>query len=216
MKLTAAFLLCLFLCTALAPAQMTIKGKVFRKDGETIIPVAGAIVEGESIIRVRKNAVSSDENGNFTLEVVGLASDPVVIARTDDSSLAGFGQFVREGEPVEIELVPATSFRGRFLHPNTGDPLANVKIDRSIHLSAEERVVFFPYNTIDTDAEGHFSVKGLVPGKMYYISWVDLPPKEVAAGYNEKLIGLFHAMEPGEFDMGDITFFDIPTGLLQS
>ena len=205
MKRSIAFLLCFFLFAAVASAQITVFGKVFRKDGETIVPVAGAIIEGESIIRDKKNAVASDENGIFTLEVYGIDPDPVVIAKTDDFSLAGFGQFVSNGKPVEIELVPAAALKGRLIHPNTGKPLAKVNINCAIHLSVEERMVFFPYGTIITDAEGHFSVKGLVPGKMYCISWLN--PKEKVPNC---LIGNFLALNPEEFDSGDIAFFDIP------
>jgi len=211
MKLTITFLFCFLLFSVIASGQITITGKVFHKDGETIIPATGTIVEGESIIRDKKNAVSSDENGNFTLNVVGLAPDPVVIAKTDDLSLAGFGQFAKTGEPVKIELIPAASLKGRLIHPDTGKPLANVKIDCPIHLSVEERVVYFPYNTTDTDSEGRFSVKGLIPGKTYDICWLDLESTKMAAGFREKLIGTFLALEPGEFNSGDITFFDIPS-----
>ena len=186
-----------FFFTTLVSAQMlggpssgeaTIQGKVFRKDGETKIPIAGAILGNVFLPEI---TAVSDENGYFTLvwpKIPGIG----LFARTDDLSLVGFGKFTKEGERIEIELVPAASFKGRLLHPQTGEPLVNVVIGR---MFVDEEVPYI--NEIKTDNDGRFAANGFIPGKQYHFRVFENNP--------EMLVGVFLALDSGEFDAGDIT-----------
>ena len=217
MKLSVTFLLSLFLYTAIAPAQFSgpqklseahFTGKVFRKDGEKTIPAAGVIIESEILIRGMNDTYSlqtvSDENGNFTLNALGRTSNPAVIAKTDDLSFVGIGRLVNEGEPVEIELVPAASFQGRLLHPDTGQPLTGMQI--AILLTGLQEPVYQCMQGLATDDEGRFFIKGLFPGKPYLFI-LNLPEGKERAGF--AFIGLFLALESEKFDVGDITVDDL-------
>ncbi len=189
----------------------TITGKVFRKDSETIVPIAGAIVEEERDARSRGKA-TSDENGEFTLTTSGLYHDPAIFARTDDFTQAGFMRFKKDGEPLEIELVPAASLKARLVHPKTGKPLANVKIECTGPAEIGERVVETPYaNGLTTDEQGRFTLGGFMVGTDYQLGCGLKPENQKNPDERDDggMVGFFLALDPGEFDAGDIMAIDI-------
>ena len=195
---TLFFVLTTFLAT-LAAAE-TIRGTVVDPEGN---PVAGAIVEEAD---AENNKTVSDENGRFTLTAAGRYYEAAVFARTDDFSLAGIGRFVRDGgELVEIrlELYPTTSLKARLI-TQTGEPLANVRVETRVMGFERERKVQVPYASLATDADGRFSMQGLILGKEYDLHSPtprpDPPPRNILA----VTVGKFHALSPDEFDAGDI------------
>ena len=217
-NITSTILLSLVFFTAIASAQITVTGKVFRKDGEKIIPVAGAIIAGEALKMKSADDVFtfvfteekvSDENGCFTLQLSLSRGKHAIFARTDDFSMVGFGKTVNEHN-VEIELAATASLKARLVHPDTGKPLANVTF-QSLGPSAGdemEEVIRTPYlQSVTTDAEGRFFVKGLVPDKVYYFQ-SDLPPEYEKRPGDNCLCNFFCAPEAGEFDAGDISFVE--------
>ena len=182
----------------------TVTGKVFRKDGEAVLPVVGAILEEE---RDGSGKAVSDENGGFTLTTTGWSNNPAVFARTDDFSQVGFGKFTKEGEPVKIELFPAASLKARLVLPETGKPLANAKVEGIGPVAMGEGMIVAPYlNNLTTDSDGHFAAKGFISGKMYQF-YANLP--ERPADNVMVMIGMFLALDPEEFDAGDITVITI-------
>ena len=190
-----------FFLAAFAAAE-TIQGIVFDPEGN---PVAGAILEDEII--GGDKAVSS-EDGSFTLNSARIIySDIAIFARTDDYSQVGYGRSVKKDESIEIKLAPAASLKARLIHPQTGKPLADVGVLCAGPVGINERIVRFPYaDDLKTDHDGIFSAKGLIPGEKYLFQ-SGMSPEDKNLDL-DVYVGDFLALEPGEFDAGDIVVVD--------
>jgi hypothetical protein len=140
----------------------------FVRDGETLEPIEGAVVEtraGEGAARVaampRLGLVEAvtDERGEFRLE--GLTKVPYWVS----ASAPGYGRTTRQstspGERVEIYLFPGSGIYGRLLDEK------GVPIDGAfVFAEPDERLWRSgPITPQASDADGRFAFLGLEPGR---------------------------------------------------
>lgn len=145
--------------------------RVLDQDGKA---VAGAEVEGRyttSSARRWFGADRTDDDGAFQIE---RSLDPLVIfARSDDGSLAGVVNSDAEESTATVVLAPTASAKGRLVDL-AGKPIAAREIRYGIRVY-QGPPPNSPFSdsfggVVTTDADGAFSVAGLVPKQTYFFN----------------------------------------------
>jgi RNA polymerase sigma factor (sigma-70 family) len=154
------------------PRQETgpLAGLVVDADGR---PVAGAVVDGRYAAETGKwfRPLKTDAGGRFN---VVRSLDPFVLyARTSDGKRAGVTRIDAESARVEIRVSPVARASGRLLDLG-GKALAQKKLQYGIriYLGKMEESPFsdcFGGNAV-TDAQGRFTLTGLIPGQTYEVN----------------------------------------------
>ncbi len=178
--------------------QKTVSGRIVRLRGDKMVPVAGAILESENL-----DKTTSGDDGTFTMEA---SDDAALYVRSEDFSEVGFVKTSNKDEPVEIELKPVASLKGRLVDSKSGLPVTDSRIECDGPITMYERILTPPYfRNARSDKDGRISMTGFVPGLTYQMG---CEPAENADEGVSAMLGFFLALEPGEFDAGDISVID--------
>ncbi|MEW4571427.1 sigma-70 family RNA polymerase sigma factor [Tautonia sp. JC769] len=142
--------------------------------------------------------LSSGEDGRFDTE--RYLDRLEILARNQDWSLGGILRVSGEDDEVTILVGPTASASGIALD-TTGEPLANQGLHAGTEVYQGDPADSPPLITafspeVTTDAEGRFSIKGMVPGREYRISHYD--------GEYYQHIATITPVEPGQIDLGTV------------
>lgn len=186
-------------------------GRVVRKNADDeLVPVVGAIVEEESSMGMTpsETKTKTDANGEFTFLASNDSNQPSFFVRTEDFSEVGYAKAVKPSEEMEIELFPAASLKMRLTDPKTKNAVTNSKVMCIGPVRMGEGMVFPPYfRDLRSDAKGNIAMKGFIPRVMYQIQCI--PPNSDSPEETSAMVGMFIALEPGEFDAGDVNIVDV-------
>lgn len=140
-------------------------------------PIAGAVVNGFYAAQTGHmfSLVKTDANGRFTVE---RSLDPLVLqAQTAEKDRAGMIRIDAETSEAQIIVGPVAKATGRLLDLQ-GKPLAGKKMVYGIRVylnAAKSLWTDWFGGSATTDAEGRFTLSGLVPGETYHVNF---PPDE--------------------------------------
>jgi RNA polymerase sigma factor (sigma-70 family) len=182
------------------PEMGRFTGRVVDTEGR---PVAGALVDGTyAAVAGSFPPVKTDAKGRFTVERF---LDPLVLrAQNADKDRAGIVRIDSEASEAKIVIGPLAKASGRFLDLQ-GKPLAGKELPYDIRVYLGDTKTSGCTHSFGgkalTDADGHFTLTGLVPGETYYVrvpagetSWRDI--KQVKPNSAQEL------------DLGDIRLDD--------
>lgn len=163
-------------------------------------PVAGAVVDGvyAAVTRYWFPPVKTEGQGHFTVE---RSLDPLVLyAQTPDKGRAGVVRVDAETAEAKIVIGPVVKASGRLLDLQ-GKPIGGKQLRYGIrvHVGDPKTSPFsdwFGGRTM-TDAGGHFTLTGLIPGESYHIN---LPLDE----HSSRDVKQVKVQRAESFDLGDV------------
>ncbi len=182
------------------PAQGPIVGRVVLAADPTR-GVAGATVVGVSADPAHNPGFNAETDAEGHFQAERYLDKMVVHARTPENDLAGIIKITGETEEVTIPVGPTATASGHALD-ESGAPMAEQKLDCGTRVYLGEppgapfRTTFSP--AVTTDAEGRFTLPGMVIGHLYSISYYN----EEAGHY--KTFTQLTPTEPGEIDLGPL------------
>ncbi len=157
-----------------APATSELLGKVVDQNGK---PVAGAKIEAHAVRETKMFGhvhTTTDADGNWKAHRLDV---PVqLVAKSADGKLAVGLRLEPDKSEITLTLAPAALAKGTLLDAD-GAPTTNQELSYAVRVPADETKPDSPWanafgGKVTTDAEGKFTLTGLVPGLSYD---VDLP-----------------------------------------
>lgn len=135
-------------------------------------PIAGAKLSGRyTSFQARRwfKEATTDDHGRYTTE---RSLDPLVLfAETADGRRAGLARLDAETATAQVVVAPTASASGRLLDPQ-GIPLAaeEIRYGIRVYLGEPEKSPFMDAfgGVATTDAQGHYTLTGLIPGETWY------------------------------------------------
>jgi hypothetical protein len=152
------------------PETGPLAGRVVDEKGR---PVDGALVAGQyasAESRALFREMKTGGDGRFETE---RSLDPLVLsARTADGTRAGIVRLGADAVTTEIAIGPTASASGRLLDLN-GKPLVQTKLEYGIRVYMGESENSPSCSVFGgaprTDAQGRFTINGLIPGQSYNV-----------------------------------------------
>jgi hypothetical protein len=171
-------------------------------------PLDGAVVSGiPPADLAREGWWQAREEAAFPIEGLTEHRIRVLFAHHEGRRLAG-SLAVRDGEPgpLVVRLRPWGSVVGRLVDRD-GRPRAGVMLSYRNSLNVYRPATLFLPRDFKTDAGGHFSFDGLIPGQDHVLR-IALPPEAETPSRGEQpgpRVGGRHRLKPGETkDLGEV------------
>jgi RNA polymerase sigma factor (sigma-70 family) len=152
-------------------------GKVVDAEGK---PLAGASVQGVYMRSVARLDIEATTAADGTFEVERVSVPTVLYVRAKDRASAGLAQIGSEQEQVTIRVGPLAEARGRLLN-GRGEAVGGGPVQYGVYVYEGEppkspfRVCFG--GVVTSGPDGRFTLKGLVPGEEYHVSYEHNPEK---------------------------------------
>jgi hypothetical protein len=182
-------------------APTTFSGKVVLASDPTKI-VAKATLDSMQFEfnGMREPSGAANEDGTFTLRRSTVAIH--LVATSPDGRLAGI-QTVKPGEDhLTVSVAPAATATGRIVDKN-GGPVANQQLLCGLALKEDDGGMMVGlYQRLTTDANGNFTVGGLIPGQEYQVDAVG--PDRVDGSFNNHTITRVHPESAAPMSLGDV------------
>ena len=143
----------------------------------------------------------SDERGD--LHTTRTACPMLLRAETEDQQLGGIVQITADDAKVVIPVGPTTTLRGRLIDKSSGRPVVDQFVNcgvKAIYPPQRFSIWGF-YNSARTDAQGKFTLGGLVPGWKFDFQTFIKP--KIGRGTTWSL-GAVTPRYSGKLDLGDI------------
>ncbi len=149
--------------------------------------------------------VTTDSNGDFRTE--RWLDKMTVYARSKDGTLAGVVEISEDAEQITIPVSRLASAKGRLIDAESGQPLADRNIGYGIRIYDNGR--FGPFRdsfggSVKTDAEGRFSLRGLVVGQEYSLSVPLHKETDPESQHRWQTVGTVTAKAAETVDLGDV------------
>ena len=143
----------------------------------------------------------SNENGD--LHATRTACPMLVRAETADNRLGGIVQITADDEKVVIPVDPTATLRGRLIQQSTGQPVVNQWINCGVKaIYPPQRMSIWGFsNSARTDAQGKFTLIGLIPNWKFDLSTWTKPASGRGTTWT---LGAVSPRHPGILDLGDI------------
>jgi len=99
----------------------------------------------------------------------------LVRAETADNRLGGIVQITADDEKVVIPVDPTATLRGRLIQQSTGQPVVNQWINCGVKAiyPPQRMSIWGFYNSARTDAQGKFTLVGLIPNWKFDLKHLD-------------------------------------------